>query len=84
MTNLIVHSHREIAAALALGIKRHLMGTYECIGTVAFTTMIYRRRNLGDDIIDGNRWLLKMVKAQETKVSSLQDHAWLAIHTYDI
>ena len=56
------------------------MGTGESIWTVASTSMIHFRWYFCDNIVDGNRWLPKMAEVQETEVTRLEDHAWLAIH----
>mmetsp|Transcript_13440 Transcript_13440/g.29190 ORF Transcript_13440/g.29190 Transcript_13440/m.29190 type:complete len:251 (+) Transcript_13440:652-1404(+) len=76
-----IEPDREIAGTLSLGVKYHLVGTYEHVGVHELASTVDFRGDLRDDAVDGNSWLLGQV--QETKVACLQNHAWLAIHAVD-
>ena len=76
------HLQRQIAAALAFGIKRHLMHTYKGTWTLILLDIIYTKVYLLNNIINRNRSLLEFIHIQELEITSLQNHAWLATHTW--
>ncbi len=71
-----------IAATLALGVKSHLVSRNEDIRVRKLASMINFRGHLRDNVFNRYNRLLKIMKVQETKVSSLECHAWLPVHTW--